>query len=433
MNLLSTIITSFLVTFIMLYIMEDLLGNKTKKNFKKFIIPYLLLTLITIFECFILNQTIRIMILCISFIIYIKFVYKQNFQRAILTSIFYQLIVMVSELLFSIISIMILDLNIENLLTNPVYSIIINFVISLINVILVKIPFIKKVYHYLIKVTSKISSKQLMFFSMALILIANLLTGILYYRVEFIYLLIFNTSLTLFCFFIIIYNFNTQNKYIKVYDKYNTTLNSLKEYEDILDRYKISNHENKNELLTIRNMLPKSDKKIISYIDKVVDNKLKDNEKVMFEVSRIPAGGLRGLIYSKILLMKENNIDYELLISKDVRTIDFIKLDESLILDICKVIGVYLDNAIDAVKVLEIKSILIEMYIDKNNLIISISNNFSGVLQLDKLEQKGYTSKGDNHGYGLSLAKEIINSNKKLENEKRINKDIFTQVLKIKM
>jgi len=221
----------------------------------------------------------------------------------------------------------------------------------------------KKLYDFLIKITDRINRNKLIVFSLFIVVIANLLTMFLYYRVEFVYLLIFNTCLTLFCLSIVIYSFKTQNNYIKVYDKYNTTLNSLKEYEDILDRYRISNHENKNQLLTIRNMLPKTNKKIISYIDKIIENKLKDNEKAMVEACKIPAGGLRGLIYSKILVMKNLKINYILEISKEVKTVDLINLDDSLMLDMCQVIGVYIDNAIGEVKKLKKKYINIEIYL----------------------------------------------------------------------
>ena len=180
-------------------------------------------------------------------------------------------------------------------------------------------------------------------------------------------------------------------------------------------------------------MLHKTNKKAISYIDSIVDNKLKDDEKIMYEASKIPAGGLRGLVYSKILTMKDLNIKYNLKISNDIKTVDLIKIDDYLMLDICKIIGVYLDNAIQEVENLEQKYINIELYLDCENLVISISNNYKGVIEIDKIEQKGYSSKGKNHGYGLALAKDIIENNKHLLNEKRITKEIFSQILKIKM
>lgn len=433
-NLVSNVVNSFVVTFIMLCVIEDLLGNKTKKKIKKFLIPYLVLTFITIFECYILNKTIRILIMCISFFTYIKIVYKQNIQKSILTTIFYQLGIMVSELLFSVVLFYIFNFDAKLMLENPIYNILLNIMIPIINLCIIKIPFVKNIYNYLIKITSKIGSKQLLFLSLIVILIADILGTVIYFKVDFIYLLIINTTLTLICFAIVIYTFKTKNSYNKVYDKYNTTLNSLKEYEDISDRYRISNHENKNQLLTIRNMIPKTNKKVISYIDAIVENKLKDNDKVTFETAKIPAGGLRGLIYSKVLLMKELEIEYELEISKEIKTVDLInKIDDSTMLDICKVIGVYLDNAIQEVEKLSDKHINIEMYLEDNLLIISILNNYEGTIEIDLLEESGYTSKGKGHGYGLTLSKEIINNNKNLTNEKSISQDIFTQTLKIKM
>ena len=68
-----------------------------------------------------------------------------------------------------------------------------------------------------------------------------------------------------------------------------------------------------------------------------------------------------------------------------------------------------------------------------NELCIDITNNFKGSLDLDKINNKKYTTKGDGHGYGLTLVKQLLEESNKLENEKSINRDNFTQTLKIKM
>ena len=175
-------------------------------------------------------------------------------------------------------------------------------------------------------------------------------------------------------------------------------------------------------------------KEAVKYIDKIVKNKIKEDEDTLYQVSVIPAGGLRGLIYSKIVYMKENKIDYDLNISKEIRTVDLINnIDDSDILDICQVIGVYIDNAIEAVLNIKDKYMCISIYLENKNLTFEVSNCYEGKIDIDRIEDKGYTTKSSGHGYGLSLTKEIIDKNKKLKNEKRLSKETFTQILKIKM
>ena len=74
----------------------------------------------------------------------------------------------------------------------------------------------------------------------------------------------------------------------------------------------------------------------------------------------------------------------------------------------------------------------IEILMDKLTLILIISNSFKGEIELDKIDEEGYTTKGKNHGVGLSLVKEIIDSSEKLEQNRKIIKDYFFQYLYIK-
>ena len=204
----------------------------------------------------------------------------------------------------------------------------------------------------------------------------------------------------------------------------------------MIDQFRVYTHENRNEFYTIRNMLKNGDKRedVIKYIDTLIDNKIQDNEKIMKKTAKIPSGGLRATIYSKLCLMDKLKIKYKLNISRDVKTTDLIDLDEELVLKICRILGVFLDNAIEAVKTLKKKEISVEMYILDNKLCVDITNNFKGNLELDKISEAKYTTKGNGHGYGLTLVNQILNEEIGiLENEKSINRDTFTQTLKIKM
>ena len=179
-------------------------------------------------------------------------------------------------------------------------------------------------------------------------------------------------------------------------------------------------------------MLDKDEEKnIAKYIDKLVKNEYKDDNNLIIETSRIPSGGLRALIYSKILYMKNNNVKFNLEIDRQIRSVQLMELDENITLDICKIVGVFLDNAIEEVKKHRTGSISIELYMLDDKLNISIGNNFEGVINFEKIDEKKYTTKGEGRGYGLALVKELVNKNSRLENIRMVNDDVFIQVLKI--
>lgn len=433
-KLIQLLISGVIITISNVYISGKLLNKKA--NFKNYL-TYIIISLMylsTVLNYMYNNQYIRILTIAILMALFIKILYNEKVNKSLISSIVLQLIYMISEIIFALIITFVFDMNSNDIINNQFGTVLANFVISSISIVVVNIKYVNVFYQFLIKITCKIKNTQIIAAAIFISIIANVLAMINYYKVEFVYLLIFNAFMTLGCFGIVVYSLKTKNSYIEVNNKYSTTLNSLKEYEDILNKYRVSNHENKNQLLTIRNMLPKEDKKIISYIDKILENKHKDSDKAMRKTAVIPAGGLRGLIYSKVLVMDERKIHYDLDFSSSIKTVDLInKIDESTMLDICTVIGVYVDNAIDEVTNLKDKNICIEMYLDDNDLIIAISNNYAHKIDLDKLEEKGYTTKEKGHGYGLPLTREIINNNNRLKNEKRISKEIFTQVLKIKM
>lgn len=419
---------SFCVVFPSMYIWNTL-NNKKISKLKSIIWCLLCSILITINYVYV-KDYIKPVVSTTIMIIVFYFLYKDNIKKTIILPIYSQLIIMISELIYVAGIVLALHVNEKVIQEQYFGNVITNIFVAIITIVIAKLPITKTIFSKILLITDKVKKYQLVFLSILLIVIANVLTAYLYFKVNLFVLIIINTSIILIYMIFIYFYLRTNNKYVKVYDKYNMTLNSLKEYEDILSRYRVSNHENKNQLLTIRGMV--KNKKVTSYIDKIIENKIKDNEKLMFESLVIPEGGLRGLIYSKMLLMKENNIEFDLCIDSALKTTDLNKISDNLMLNICNIVGVYLDNAIEAVKDLDEKYIIIEMYLDKT-FNIAITNNYDESINIDKMDNVGYSTKGGNHGYGLSLVKEIIDKNKNIENIRRISDDEFTQEIKIKM
>lgn len=430
---LNNIIGVFINSFAQIYIWSKLLNQKLNFKSAKYYIVHILFAITMMLNYLLINDIIRIIFLVSFMAAYCSILFDRDAKSSILTSFFSQIIMMLSEILFALIITGIFKVDANTLVSSYFLKLWANIAISVIAVFIANLKFTKKIYNFLLKTISNLREHSIIAILVLILISINFIFFSVYYNVSVSIAFAANVIISI-IYLIISFKFLiTENKYNKINSKYNTTLNSLKEYEEILDAYRVSSHENKNQLLTIRSMVVKKEKNIPDYIDKLIDNKIKDDEKLMFDANTIPAGGLRATIYSKMLFMKENNINFNLKVDRNVRTVELIELGDDLMLDVCKIIGVFLDNAIEAVKDIDEKMVDIILFSDKQFLQIEIINNFEGIIDVDKLDDKGYTSKSKGHGYGLCLVRDIIKRNNSLINERKINKNIFTQVLKIKL
>lgn len=405
---------------------------KVKPNYKdnKLYLMGICLFIVYIFNQVYVNRIIKMSIVMLSTIILCKIFMKKDLKRSIITPVIFQITVMLAEMISVIILMLVFNVTQEMLNSQEIL-----FICTAMTTLLVFLQsnakWYGKLYEKIISCTDKIPGYQLIRTFLILVLSASILINIIFYDVAFEYVLLLNSMICVIFVIITISDIISKNNYKKVYDKYNTTSTSLREYESILDKYRSLNHENKNELMTIRSMT--TNKKIKDYIDSILKYRIKDNEILMKEIVIIPSGGLRGLIYSKLSLIKSNGIKYQIYVDKEVKTVDLIGISNNLMLQVCKVIGVFIDNAIEETLKLKEGYIEISMFIDDNKLNISITNNYEGNIDLSKIDEAKYTTKEKGHGYGLTLVKDIIKSEKLLENEREITDETFTQILKIKM
>ncbi len=413
------------------YVWRILLDKPIMWKSKRFWFILIGLVTMTILNYYMMNKFIRIVSITIVLAMVCSAIFRVDIKTGMIATLTSQLLTMIAETIFVIIISLLLNSGSDFIENTQFGTILANTGIGIIVILFAQCEWVKKLYHFFKGITRNISDVHLIFITIIFILGLNIFAMIAYYELDFKMMLLFNVVTMVIYFAVIMTALKNKNDYIEVYDKYNTTLSSLKEYEDIFNQYRVSNHENKNQLLTIRNMIKNKEKHIPEYIDKIVENKLKDNEYLMGKSMIIPEGGLRGLIYSKMLVMKEKNIDFDLSIDKAIRTVQLIELGDQSMLDIYRIMGVFLDNAIEAVENLEEKFIDLEMRIENQKLYISVTNNFCGNIDLEQMDKVGYSTKGKNHGYGLALVKEIIEENKLLEHKKEIMADEFVQTISI--
>ena len=428
--MITTIISAFIMIIIVFYIWNTWAEDKFKWITFKTIIIIILSSIATLLNYYSVSVFFKIYSMTFIFCIAYKILFGERLNKIIVISIVTQSLYLIAELLVSFLMLIILNDNVDLFVDKYGGTAIMNVLISLLALFLSHLKFVKIIYNKFNNYINTIEEDKVIFISILGVFIYNLCGLIVFYDLNPKIILVLSFCTTVLSFSLVYLFFKTKDDFYKISNNYNNSLLSLKELEKAITNHRIDNHENRNQLMTIRNMT--TSKKITAFIDSILDNKIKDDKSIMKETSIIPSGGLRGLIYSKILLMVSKNIEYELDVSNSVRIVDLLDYDDNLMLDVCKIIGIFLDNAIEEVDTIDDKYIVIEMYIDNDDLYISISNPYNSNKDISNIYTPGVSSKGGNHGYGLPLVKKIVKYNNRLETYNEVTDEEFSQTLIIK-
>ena len=440
MDIIIEIITTFLGSYFisLFYVYSWNCFNKNPRKVKgiKNFVSCVILSIVTTINTLCLNELRTLKLINNLIVCYgvNYFMFCKNIKKSLISIIYTQLITIVSETIIILPISLSLNEKFAVFANSNVGLLCINLLIAIMAFIIIFTRIPEKSYQTISKATNNIKNFEIIIYTIIIFAFAITSTTASYLKWNAMYVLGINTILIIFFLFVSLKFAKTKNSFDEISSKYETSITSLREYEAMIDKYRIYNHENKNELQTLRNLISKKNTKALKYIDEIINDKIKDNEKIMYKTSKIPEGGLRATIYAKLCTMDELGIKYSLDIAKDIRTVDLINMKEDIVLNICKILGVFLDNAIEAVKDLKTKHIGIEIYLMDGDLCVDITNNYEGKLDMNKIGSSKYTTKGGNHGYGLSLVNQIISDYPdRFENEKSITKNIFTQKIKIKM
>lgn len=218
----------------------------------------------------------------------------------------------------------------------------------------------------------------------------------------------------------------------KLKHKYNEQLKYSKIYKDEVNSKGKLLHEYSNQLLVLKS-LTKKDKKAMNYIDELLD---KYNYKIendwIFKTKYINSSVIDNFITLKVAEMINDNILVFLNADKSLENNCKWKNIEKQLNDITHVLGVLLDNSMQATKNIDDRQVSIEILDGRGYIEFVIGNTYDKNIDLEKIGQENYTTKGQNHGYGLSLVEDIIKNNKLLSLSKEINGKFYVQRFIIK-
>lgn len=211
-------------------------------------------------------------------------------------------------------------------------------------------------------------------------------------------------------------------KDLKTYSKTNDLL---------VSNYRSKVHENQNQLIIIKSMIKGKKKDLEKYINNLLDEDEKVNNKWINDLKSVPLIGIKNFINYKLNEIEKTGAIIEIYISQELEKIISSKIDMYYINKFYTIIGVLLDNIIDASKESEEKLVSLNVYMQNNTTNIELANTFKNEIDIDKINDYGYTTKGENHGTGLYIVNKIIKNSKKFELETFINNKFFVQHLQI--
>ena len=431
-NLIIYLFIEFFTYPVILYIHSSMLNLKIDLKKASTYFGVIFFTIINYLNFIYMDGFLRFFVSTIILMISSYIIFKDSVHKVFGAVILQQLLFFLSEFLFALIALM-LDFNLENFMILSHGIIISNYIIALLGLVLYKLPFINRLCKFVIHFLNKIEGIRKYIVVLFLMVTLNILLMSIYFDSNNQFIIFINISFIIIYSIIVFQSISEKSENIKFKQQNEMLLDNLNEYEKMLDYQRVNNHENKNQLLVIRSMISKNNKKALNYLDEIITEKRKDDEGLYTYAKIIPEGGLQGLVYQKMLKMKENNININLNVDRKIRKVNFEEISSKVNYDLCRAIGIILDNAIEEVIKLKEKEILISMYKDEDYFVIEVSNKCETIPDLSKMDEKGYTTKSEGHGYGLSLLCDIISNDKNIINERRIYKDIFTQIIKIKM
>lgn len=427
LEVLSNFICSFIMSITGFYIIKSI----TRTNEKKLNVRNLILLIIlTIFQVILHKVQYNIENTLIAFLINMllyKIIFKITYEEALISCGIYTIILFSSDVIVTMIIRTVYT--VDQIRTISIISILTNIAVgTLCNIIIEIEPIKNKLRKFYNTSKNKKQIIHLIFIFLLIICFVYLgynVTTAKTHGISYIINLTIMVILVLIAYIFI----QSRNSYNQLSDEYDTLFSYVQNFEEWIEKEQLNRHEYKNQLAVLRSLT--KEKEMINKIDEILEDNINIKGDVVHKLKELPKGGIKGLMYYKVVLAQKQKLNLEIDISLPKKA-NLRKLSENQIRTICKLIGIYLDNAIEAAIDTKKKTISLEVYEIKEQSKIVISNTFEKSKDFDKRNDKGFTTKGKGRGNGLYFANSLIEKNKWISSTQEIIDDYYIQTITIK-
>lgn len=405
------------------YVIRIIIKSKKSINLKSLLILLFLSVLTTLLYKIQYKAVYTIAMFLINIIIY-KTVFSITLEDSIILTSIFMVTLFLGDLLTA--QVFRMFTTIEAMRTNNLLMFFSNTSVCVIDLIIINLkPFQHQAQKFYINGKKSVSIINHIFFVL-LIIGFSLVTYDITVSTVWTYESISNI-LVMIIFSIIAYIFiKNKNSYSQLTDEYDNLFSYVQNFEEWIEKEQLNRHEYKNQLAVLRCLT--KDKKIKEKIDEILEDNINIEDKVIHQLKSLPKGGIKGLMYYKVALAQKKKITVEVSVSLEAKS-QLINLTEKDIRVLCKLIGIYLDNAIEAAAETRKRNILIEIYEIKDKVTFVFSNTFKKHSNFNKRNEKGVSSKGTGRGNGLYFASKLIANNSFIETKQDIVDNYYIQQL----
>ena len=391
----------------------------------------LFLSALSLLTEFVIPEPYNIFINYITLLIFAQFLFNLNIVKTVLCTIIPPIVFGLCTSLFLKIFLKILNISYINIVTVPIYRLIflsVLYLLILITIIIAK------------KKSLKISILEDLTSSNKKIILLNLISGfiilsiqatltVFYMSIVPIIITLLNFIALILYFFIIFYSLNKTMRLqitsedLENAENFNTTLSYL------YDNVKAFKHDFDNMVFIIGGYIQNND---LDGLKKYYKNFEKDcervNELALLNPELINNPGIYNLLMSKYKKATDNNVEIHLEYFFDLNKL------KMPIYEFSRILGILLDNALEAAKDSKEKQVNI-MFRDSqrnNTQIISIENSYNNKdVDTSLIFEKGQTSKENHTGMGLWEVKQLLNRNNNVNLITTKDKIYFKQTIEI--
>ena len=200
--------------------------------------------------------------------------------------------------------------------------------------------------------------------------------------------------------------------------------------ESLYEEVRTFRHDYRNILATMQNYIDEENiEELKEYFHKAIlrcPPVLSDDGFILGRLHHLKDNAVKSLLYTKIVTILNHDIHLELEITEEV---PILPLDS---ITLCRILGILLDNALEASLVSVEKSLHIAIVTTDSSVIFSIANSTLPLpVPVSTVLKRGYSSKEGHEGIGLATVMELLDSISCAELSTKHESTVFRQTLEI--